>query len=181
MRSEDQNEPQPAEPAEEQPTAAAEPEQGSAETAPSGADADALRDRYLRLAAEFDNYRKRTERERAESWVRAQARLVERLLDPLDDLQRVAHYSAESTTVDALLEGVQMVERKLLRALESEGLAPLDAEGKPFDPTVHEAITTVETDRREEDDVVADVFQKGYQFKEVLLRPARVRVKKFHG
>src|SRR5690606_11584163 len=78
-------------------------------------EADEMRDRYLRLAAEFDNYRKRTERERTEQTARAQGKLVQSLLDAIDDLERVADFTAETTTVAALLEGVQMVERKLLR------------------------------------------------------------------
>jgi molecular chaperone GrpE len=142
---------------------------------------DAQRDRYLRLAAEYDNYRKRTERERTESWVRAQSQLVERLLDPLDDLQRVAHFSAENTTVESLLEGVQLVERKLLRMLEGAGLEMVDPTGERFDPALHEALMTAPAEDREEDDVVGEVFQKGYQFKGVLLRPARVQVKKYEG
>ena len=141
---------------------------------------NAARDRHLRLAAEFDNYRKRVERERSESHVRAQAQLVEKLLDALDDLQRIADFDPATTTSLSLHEGAEMVERKMLRALESAGLETVEAEGKPFDPTVHEAITTVATDVRDEDDTVADVFQKGYRFKGVLLRPARVRVRK-HG
>lgn len=144
-------------------------------------DSDAARERYLRLAAEFDNFRKRTERERTESWTRAQAQLVERLLDPLDDLQRVAHVDAEKTSVSSLLEGVQMVERKLLRILEGAGLEMVEAEGQPFDPEAHEAIMTSPTEERESDDTVAEVFQTGYRFKGTLLRPARVRVNKFEG
>lgn len=141
----------------------------------------ALRDRHLRLAAEFDNYRKRTDRERTESWVRAQAQLVERLLDPLDDLQRVLQADPEKTEASSLLEGAEMVERKLRKALESAGLEPLEAEGKPFDPEVHEALMTVPAENREEDGTVADVFQTGYRFRGVLLRPARVRVRKYDG
>jgi len=143
------------------------------------AEVDEQRDRYLRLAAEFDNYRKRTERQRSESGVRAQVELVERLLDPLDDLQRVAGLDADSATGASVLEGVQLVERKLLRALESAGLEVLDAEGAPFDPEVHEALAMVTTDEESEDDRVSDVFQKGYTFKGTLVRPARVRVKRF--
>jgi molecular chaperone GrpE len=142
---------------------------------------DAARDRHLRLAAEFDNYRKRMQRELEEARVRAQAQLAEKLLDAVDDLQRIAHFDPETTSARALHEGAEMVERKLLRALEGAGLEPIDSEGRPFDPTVHEAITTVPTDAREEDDTVADVFQKGYRFKGILLRPARVRVKKHGG
>jgi molecular chaperone GrpE len=140
---------------------------------------NAMRDRHLRTAAEFDNYRKRVERERADSYVRAQAQLAEKLLEALDDLQRIADFDPVTTTSTALHEGAEMVERKFLRALEAAGLEPVEAEGKPFDPTVHEAITTAPTDVEEEDDTVADVFQKGYRFKGVLLRPARVRVKKY--
>lgn len=157
---------------------AAETEAGAAA---AHAELEAAKDRYLRLAAEYDNYRRRTERERAESWVKAQAQIITKLLEPLDDLQRVADFSAETTTLPALLEGVQMVERKLLRVLEGAGLEVMEAEGQPFDPARHEAITTVQAETEAEDDTIADVFQKGYQFKDVLLRPARVRVKKHAG
>jgi molecular chaperone GrpE len=166
-------------------SARADGEQAEApETPRSGdgsAEADAMRDRYLRLAAEFDNYRKRTERERGESWGRAQAQLVERILDALDDLQRVAHVSPEGASVASVLEGVQMVERKLVRLLEGAGLEVVDAEGKPFDPSVHEAIVSTPTEDESADDTVAEVFQKGYSFKGSLIRPARVRVHKFGG
>jgi molecular chaperone GrpE len=140
----------------------------------------ALRDRHLRLAAEFDNYRRRTDRERAESADRAQAQLVGKLLDALDDLQRVAAHM-EETPDQALLEGVRMVERKVMRALEGAGLESVAPDGEPFDPEVHEAIATVAAETREEDDTVSDVFQKGYRFRGILLRPARVRVKKHEG
>lgn len=147
----------------------------------AAAELEASRERYLRLAAEFDNYRKRTERERVEARTRAQAQLVEQLLEPLDDLQRVADFTVENTTLAALLEGVQMVERKLLRVLEGAGLEVMDAAGQPFDPSRHEAIAMVEAETEAEDDTIADVFQQGYQFRDVLLRPARVRVKKHQG
>jgi molecular chaperone GrpE len=141
----------------------------------------ALRDRYLRLAAEFDNYRKRTERERAESRDRAQAQVVQRLLEPLDDLQRVAHFDGETADVESLLEGVRLVERKLLRVLESAGLEVIDASGQRFDPEQHEALMAGTTEDREEDDTVGQVFQAGYRFRGQMLRPARVQVRKFQG
>lgn len=147
----------------------------------AGDEVATLRDRHLRLAAEFDNYRKRVERERAESWNRAQAQLAEQLLDVLDDLQRVAHYNPETATAQSLLEGTQMVERKLTRVLESAGVEAIEPTGEPFDPSVHEALMTMPAESREEDNSVADVFQKGYRFKGTLLRPARVRVRKFEG
>lgn len=154
-------------------------EPGTAES-PVGSDVEqqAMQDRYLRLAAEYDNYRKRSERERGEAWVRAQAELVKKILDPLDDLQRVADFTVDNTTVEALIEGVQMVERKLLRALETAGLEVIEATGQPFDPAVHEALMTAPTTVPEEDDSIGAVFQNGYGFKGVLLRPARVQVRK---
>jgi molecular chaperone GrpE len=141
----------------------------------------ALRERHLRLAADFDNYRKRVERERGESWVRAQAQLLERLLEPLDDLARVADYDPATTPAGALHEGCEMVEKKFLRAMEAAGMEEIEADGRPFDPTIHEALTTVPAESAEEDNMVAQVYQKGYRLKGVLLRPARVVVKKHQG
>lgn len=146
-----------------------------------GAEIAAMRDRHLRLAAEFDNYRKRVERERAENTARAQAQLIEKLLEPLDDLQRIADFDPATTSPTALHEGAEMVERKFLRAMEAAGLEEVAAEGLPFDPTVHEALTTVPTTEKDEDDTVAQVYQKGYRFKGLLLRPARVVVRKYQG
>ncbi|HEX2207679.1 MAG TPA: nucleotide exchange factor GrpE [Longimicrobium sp.] len=152
-------------------------------SAPSGGgdELSSLRERHLRLAAEFDNYRKRVERERGEAWVRAQAQLLERLLEPLDDLARVADYDPATTPAGALHEGCEMVERKFLRAMEAAGLEEIEAADRPFDPTIHEALTTVPAESAEEDNMVAQVYQKGYRLKGVLLRPARVVVKKHQG
>jgi molecular chaperone GrpE len=90
----------------------------------------------------------------------------------------VAHH-AESADAATLLDGVQLVEKKLLQVLESSGLEPLDPAGQIFDPATMEALATVAVDKREEDDRVADVFQRGYRFKGQLIRPARVRVKQY--
>lgn len=158
---------------------------GSAEsddpTAALSAELEAQQDRYLRLAAEFDNYRRRSERERSSSGVRAQIQVVDRVLEALDDLQRVSLIDPETATGASVLEGVQLVERKLVQLLESVGLEPLDAEGRPFDPEIHEALATMPAESREEDDIVGEVFQRGYRFKGTLVRPARVRVKKHEG
>jgi molecular chaperone GrpE len=166
-----------------EPRPAADAGQGAqpGERAPdAAAELQSVRERYLRLAAEFENYRKRVERERGESWVRAQGQLAERLLEPLDDLQRIADFDPATTAAQALHEGAEMVEKKFLRALEAAGLEEIDAAGKDFDPTQHEALTTAPAASEEEDDTVAQVYRKGYRFKGVLLRPAQVVVKK-HG
>ncbi len=141
---------------------------------------NAARERHLRLAAEFDNYRKRVAREHTESVARAQSALLNKMVEVLDDLERVTHHS-ENATAESLLHGVELVERKLRQSLESAGLERIAAEDAVFDPTVMEALTTVPAESEEEDDHVADVFQHGYRYQGVLLRPARVRVKKFEG
>lgn len=143
------------------------------------AELEELRDRHLRLAAEFDNFRKRTIRERAEQTERAQAELVKELLEPLDDLTRVTQEGTTTEDVAALREGVQLVERKLRRILERSGLEGIEAVGEPFDPELHEALTTVPTGDPGEDGIVAQELARGYLFNEMLLRPARVQVKKF--
>jgi molecular chaperone GrpE len=170
-------------------------EPGGAEAAPAGDEAtgaagpdamvddlrdelQSLNDRHLRLAAEFDNYRKRNERERQTAATRLQANLVSALLDVLDDLQRVAESDAEGTA-QSILEGVRLVEKKLVGVLEGAGLEPLDSEGERFDPEVMEALMTVPTDDPDRDEHVADVFQRGYRFRDVLIRPARVRVHRY--
>ncbi|HEV7587083.1 MAG TPA: nucleotide exchange factor GrpE [Longimicrobium sp.] len=164
--------------AEPQPAAGAS--QGEERAPDAAGELQSVRERYLRLAAEFENYRKRVERERGESWVRAQAQLAERLLEPLDDLQRIADFDPATTPAQALHEGAEMVEKKFLRALEAAGLEEIDAAGKKFDPTQHEALTTAPAASEEEDDTVDQVYRKGYRFKGVLVRPAQVVVKK-HG
>jgi molecular chaperone GrpE len=160
--------------AEEAAASSAGEEPGAIET-PAPAES-VLRDQLLRLAAEFDNFRKRQTRERAEAWSRAKADLVEKLLPALDDLHRVAHPEAAEAPVRALLEGVELVERKLLQVLEREGLEPIEAEGAAFDPSIHEAILTQPTDDPALDGRVAHVAVPGWRFADRLLRPARVVV-----
>lgn len=137
-----------------------------------------LNDRHLRLAAEFDNFRRRANTERTEAWTRAQADLVGKLLDTLDDLQRVSDLDPDSATATAILEGVELVERKFLRTLSDAGVEELNPEGEVFDPNVMEAVMRSQTDDPEMDDRVAAVFQRGYTLKGLLVRPARVSVHK---
>jgi molecular chaperone GrpE len=171
-------EPQTAEaPIEESPASAAEEAPQPAAEAELGA----LRERHLRLAAEYENYRKRTERERTEITLRAQADIVRALLEPLDDLQRIADFDPATNSAQSLHEGAEMVERKFLRVMEMNGLEYIDAQDLPFDPALHEALTTVPAGSAEEDETVAQVFRKGYRYKGILLRPAQVVVRKFHG
>ena len=139
-----------------------------------------LNDRHLRLAAEFENYRKRVRGEQRETWARAQADLVGRLVDSVDDLQRVALLDPATATVQDIVRGVDMVERKMLRALEDAGLEVLDPTGQDFDPRVMEAVMRAPAASEEEDDTVDMVLQRGYLLQGHLVRPARVSVRK-HG
>jgi molecular chaperone GrpE len=138
-------------------------------------------ERYLRLAAEYDNYRKRTTRERAESYSRAQGDLVKQLLEGLDDLARFAHVDPDTVDSKTIGQGVEMVEKKLFKALTAAGLEIVDPTNQSFDPMLHEAVMTEPALAKEDDHVVSRVFQAGYLFKGQLLRPARVVVKQWNG
>lgn len=137
-----------------------------------------LQDKHLRLAAEFENYRKRVSGELASGWVRAQAELARSLLDGLDDLQRVSQFTAEDATLETLIEGVDLVERKLMKALTGAGLEAFDPTGELFDPNTMEGMMRVPTEEEGQDETVHQLFQKGYMFKDQLVRPARVSVYK---
>jgi molecular chaperone GrpE len=142
---------------------------------------DEQRDKYLRLAAEFENYRRRATKERQEAGARAQADLARQLIDALDDIARFAH--VDPTTVDAatVVQGVDMVEKKMLKALGGAGLQVVNPLDQPFDPAVHEAVATEPALSPEDDHMVARVYQPGYVFGSQLLRPARVVVKQWNG
>ena len=159
-------------------TGASEP--GVAETR-RGGDAAAERDKYLRLAAEYDNYRKRAAKERQDAGSRAQAELVRELIDALDDVARFAHVDPATTDAGTIVQGVDMVEKKLLKALGGAGLEVINPVGETFDPALHEAVATEPTSAKEDDHVVSRVYQPGYLFKSQLLRPARVVVKQWNG
>jgi molecular chaperone GrpE len=139
------------------------------------------KDKYLRLAAEFDNYRKRMMKERFEAEGRGQSELVRHLLDPLDDIARFAHVDPASTEAATVVEGVAMVERKLEKSLSAAGLEAVNPVGEKFDPSFHEAVTSQPTQDPDQDHVVSQVYQVGYTFKGQLLRPARVVVMQYQG
>jgi molecular chaperone GrpE len=147
----------------------------------SDSDVGSERDRYLRLAAEYDNYRKRSAKERQDAGARAQADLVRQLVEALDDVARFAHIDPATTDATTVVQGVDMVEKKLLKALGGAGLEIINPVGETFDPALHEAVATEPTSAREDDHVVSRVYQPGYLFKSQLLRPARVVVKQWNG
>ena len=139
------------------------------------------REKYLRLAAEFDNYRKRAARERQEAGWRAQSEMVLGLIDALDDIMRFAHLDPASVDSATVVEGVAIVEKKIFKSLTGHGLEVLNPVDQPFDPAFHEAVGTEPALSREDDHLVAKVYQSGYVFRGQLLRPARVVVKQWLG
>ena len=140
-----------------------------------------LKERHLRLAAEYENFRKRTLKERTDLWGRAQAELVQRLVDALDDLARFAHVDPDTADVRTIHDGIDMVERKFWKELEASGVTRVDQVGVPFDPNVHEAVTTGPADHPAQDQTVGAVLQPGYQLGGQLIRPARVVVLTWQG
>ena len=134
-----------------------------------------LRDRHVRLAAEYDNFRKRAAKERIELTDRAQAALAGKLLDVLDDLDRVES-GGQLSENDVVQQALILIERKLRKELEAAGLERLDPVGMPFDPSLHEAVSVLPAPDPSKDHTVSATFQAGYRFKGSLLRPARVQV-----
>ncbi len=165
---------------EEEPGAALEEEPTEEQTAAQAlAELEALKDRHLRLAAEFENFRKRTSRERMELATIAQAELVRRLLPTLDDLARVAATPSETTTVEALEKGIELILRNLEKELGDAGLARVEASGARFDPEVHQALMITEVGDVELDETVSEVLMEGYRFRGRLARPAQVVVQRY--
>jgi molecular chaperone GrpE len=137
---------------------------------------DELRDIHLRKLAEFDNFRKRTERERDEIKRLASEELVRELLPVLDNFERALQHGAD-TDASAFREGVEMIAKQLWDTLERQGVEVIDPSGQQFSPEVHEAVHQVE-DENLEPGTVASVLAKGYLFKGRLIRPAMVGVVK---
>ena len=140
-----------------------------------------MRDKYLRLAAEYDNYRRRTSKEKLDAESRGQSALVSKLLEAIDDIARFAHIDPATTDAATLHKGIEMVEQKLLKSLGAAGLEVINPVDQTFDPKEHEAVTTEPALSAEDDHTVGKVFQNGYRFNGQLLRPARVVVKQWNG
>ncbi|WP_461201087.1 nucleotide exchange factor GrpE [Anoxybacillus sp. TBDG-1] len=131
--------------------------------------------RFLRLHADFDNYRRRVrlDMEAAEKY-RAQS-LVADLLPILDNFERALQVQVEDEKAKSLLQGMEMVYRALIEALKKEGVEAIESVGKPFDPHVHQAVMQVD-DQNYEPNTVVEEFQKGYKLKDRVIRPAMVKV-----
>ncbi len=136
-----------------------------------------VRDRHLRLRAEFDNYKKRSEREFSRLLKYEGKEVIVSFLGIADDVQRMLD-SADvdgSTNVESLLQGVTLIRDKLLRKLKSLQVEPFDSEGVKFDPEIHDAMMT-ETSDEHEDGIIIQEFEKGYRYKDKVIRHAKVIV-----
>ena len=140
-------------------------------------ESEAQHDQMLRTIAEFDNSRKRAEREKEESLKYALESFVKELIPTIDSIERAIQSTKESQDVDALAEGVEMIYKGLLSTLEKRGVTPIEAVNEPFDPMQHEAIMHVESEEVPENNVIEE-WQKGYMLHNRVIRPSMVSVSK---
>ncbi len=138
---------------------------------------EALSDRYLRLQAEFENFRRRGLKEKQESFKFGHQNLVKDLLSAVDNLERALEHGAQNAGTEAkgILDGVELVHRELLAAFAKHGVQEIEAQGQTFDPAVHEAMGQVPSPDLPPNSVL-EVLQKGYVIHDRMLRPARVIV-----
>jgi molecular chaperone GrpE len=132
------------------------------------------KDKFLRLAADFDNYKKRMRQEQLETMQHASAELIKRMLPVLDDLQNVLEHRPKQVD-ESWSKGLELSVKKLEEALGTHGLEPIEAVGSRFDPKLHEAVGHEESDEHPEDTVVSEL-RRGYRVRDRVVRPALVRV-----
>ena len=135
-----------------------------------------LKDKYLRQVAEFDNYRKRTLKEKTELILNGGEKVLTALLPVLDDFERAQESFKKSSDVEALREGVTLIFEKLVKTLESQGLKPIDAVGQDFNTDFHEAIAMIPAPNDDDKGKVIDCIQTGYMLNEKVIRHAKVAI-----
>lgn len=148
----------------------------AAEAQAAEAQAAEWRDKYLRLQAEFDNFRKRTLREKLELVENGGAEVLKAMLPVLDDMQRAAQASEKSDDIAALREGEKLVVQKFAEVLKQRGVTEIESAGAEFDPDVHEAVAKFPAPEKEMKGKVIDVVQRGYRLGDKILRYAKVVV-----
>jgi molecular chaperone GrpE len=131
--------------------------------------------RFLRVQADFDNFRRRTQKEKEELALYASFKLVGQLLPVLDNFERAMQSGGESFETNSFTKGIDMIYRQFSQVLESEGVRKMEAVGEPFDPELHQAIMQVESEEHETG-IVVEVVQNGYWLKDKVIRPAMVKV-----
>lgn len=150
-------------------------DQGQDELARLKTEVEETQQRFVRAQADFDNFRRRTQKEKEELAKYASMKLVTELVPVIDNFERAMATVPEGTESESFSKGIQMIFRQLETVLNNEGLTAMDTVGQPFNPEFHQAIMQVESDEYEEGTVVEEV-QKGYMLKDKVLRPAMVKV-----
>ncbi len=135
-----------------------------------------LNDRYLRLAAEYDNYRKRTLKEKAELIKTAGEKVIVNLLPVMDDFERALEHIDRASDLEALKEGVKLIYNHFQKFLKQEGVEEIEALGKPLDTDLHEAVQQVPAESEEQKGKIVQVVQKGYKLNDKVIRHAKVIV-----
>jgi molecular chaperone GrpE len=128
---------------------------------------------YLRALADFENYRKRVERDQSSAARAGKREVILPLLETLDGFERALEHMDDDP--ESVVEGVRAIYRRLLSQLEAQGVNQFKSRGEPFDPRLHEAVTSVESDEHEPDTII-DELRRGYRWGDEILRPARVTV-----
>jgi molecular chaperone GrpE len=136
---------------------------------------NALKDKLLRNAAELENFKKRMHQERIQDRKYASKNLIADILNPLDQLDRIVQMKTDNELLKNFLIGFKMINDQLFNVLQTDGVKEIEALGKSFDPNVHHAIEKIEN-KEKENGIVLEVVQKGYTYKDQLLRPAMVKV-----
>lgn len=151
----------------------------SAEEQPPAAAADELtaaQDRYLRLAAEFENYKKRAQKDQADYTKYANERLLKDLLTVLDNLQRALQHAQQPGGTNGLIQGVELTCKQYMETLSRHGLKEIPCVGLPFDPAVHQAVAVVDAKKGQAPNTIVAEHEKGYYLHDRVLRPAMVTV-----
>lgn len=136
-----------------------------------------LKDKYARLYAEFDNYRKRTDREKSQMYNMGARMVVEKILPVVDNFERALNSIPEEAKSTAVAEGIDRIYRQIQKVFDEMDVKPIEAVGSKFDPNLHNAVMT-ETEGDAEEDTVTEDLQKGYTFKGEVVRHSMVKVKK---
>ncbi|MDL2292227.1 nucleotide exchange factor GrpE [Acholeplasma sp. OttesenSCG-928-E16] len=136
---------------------------------------DSLNDKLLRAVAELENFKKRTNQERIIDRKYASSNLIDDLLVPLDQLMKISNLKTDNEVLNNFLVGFKMINDQIFDILENDGLKPIEAVGKPFDPNFHHALEKA-SDKEKENGIVLEETQKGYLYKDRILRPSMVKV-----
>jgi len=133
-------------------------------------------DKFVRISAEFENYKKRSVKERADLARYGNERLIEGILPIMDSMERALEHVSNSHDLDAFVEGLKLIHEKLYITLGKNGVEKIETADKDFDPNFHEAMLQIDTDEYDADNKIADVFETGYLLNGRLLRPAKVSI-----